>query len=68
MSNRIQACDHSHGLQLSVKTLTQQFEELQQLRERVRRAEARAVRAQRYQARRQEKSYDYSLRSGERVH
>ena len=68
MSNRIQACDHSHGLQLSVKTLAQRFEELQQLRERVRRAEAKAVRAQRFQASRQEKGSGYPQLSGERVH
>jgi hypothetical protein len=64
MSNRIQACDHSHALYLSVKTLTRQLEELtqqlkelQQLRNRVRTAEAKAVRAWRYQGRIKEKGY-----------
>jgi hypothetical protein len=69
MRNRIQAPDHSRNdLDLSVKTLSQQFEELQRLRDRVRRAEAKAVDASRHQGRGQKKGYDYSLRSGERIH
>jgi hypothetical protein len=55
MSNRTKASDRSHALYLRLKKLTQQFEELQQLRDRVRRAEAKAIRAWRYQGRRQEK-------------
>jgi hypothetical protein len=69
MSNGIQAHDHSQAdLYRSVKALNQQFDELQRLRDRVRRAEAKAVRARRYQGRRQEKGYDYSMRSGDRIH
>ena len=68
MSNRIPACDHSQALYLRVKTLTQQFEELQQLRDRVRRAEGKAVRAWRYQGRKQEKGYGSPLRGGGRMH
>ena len=57
-----------HAKYSVIDALTQQFEELQQLRDRVRRAEAKAVRARRYQGRRQEKGYDYSVRSGDRIH
>ena len=54
MSNRTKASDRSHAAYLRAKTLIQQFEELQRLRDRVRRAEAKAIRAWRYQGRRQE--------------
>jgi hypothetical protein len=47
MSNHVQASDRSFSLYLSLKKLTQQFEELQELRARVRRAEARLA-ASRY--------------------
>jgi hypothetical protein len=67
MSNRIQAWGHWQNLYLRVKTLTEQFEELQQLRDRVRTAEAKAVRTWRYRRRRQEKGYGSSPRNGERV-
>jgi hypothetical protein len=66
MRNRILACD-LHALYLRVealKALTQQLEELQQLRDRVRVAEAKAVRAWRYQAPR----HGSSLRTGRWVH
>ena len=54
MSNRIQACDlHALYLRLeALRALTQQLEELQQLRDRIQGAEAKA---RRYQGRRQEK-------------
>jgi hypothetical protein len=69
MSNRIQARDHSQNdLDLSVKSLSQQFEELQRLRDRVGRAEAKAVHASRHQGRGQKKGHDYSPRSGEGIH
>jgi len=58
MSNRTKASDRSRALYLRVKALkalTQQLEELEQLLDRVRRAEAKAIRAWRYQGRRQEK-------------
>ena len=57
MSNRTKASDRSRALYLRVKALkalTQQLEELEQLLDRVRRAEAKAIRAWRYQGRRQE--------------
>jgi hypothetical protein len=41
MKNRSDACDRSINLRVGVERLTQQFEELLELRERVRRAEAR---------------------------
>ena len=70
MGNRIQAWDlPALYLRLeALKALTQQLEELQQLRDRVREAEAKAIRAWRYQGRRQEKGHSYSLRSGGRMH
>ena len=57
MGNRIQAWDlHALYLRLeALKALTQQLEELQQLRDRMRGAEAKAVRARQYQGSRQEK-------------
>jgi len=67
MSNSIQACD-LYALYLRVKALkalAQQLEELQHLRDRVRGAEARTVRAWQYQGRRQ--GYGSSLRSGGRM-
>jgi hypothetical protein len=51
MSNRTKASDRSNARYLRLKKLTQQFEELQQLRDQVRRAEAKAIRALRYQGR-----------------
>jgi prefoldin subunit 5 len=79
MSNRVQACDHSNlrvnalvqqfeELTQQLEELTQQLEELQQLRDRVRSAEAKAVRAWRYKGRRQEKGYRSSQRSFWWVH
>jgi len=57
MGNRIQAWDlPALYLRLeALKALTQQLEELQQLRDRMRGAEAKAVRARQYQGSRQEK-------------
>jgi hypothetical protein len=49
MRNRTQTYNRSLALRHCVETLTQQFEELQQLRDRVRRAEVKAICASRYQ-------------------
>ena len=67
MKNRIKSASRPRAFYSRVKTLIQQFEELQQLRERVRRAEAKAVRAWRNQGRKQEKGSS-SPPSGGRVH
>jgi len=48
MSSVTLSYDRSLALRLRVETLTQQFEELKHLRERIRRAEARAIYASRY--------------------
>ena len=48
MSSVTQFYDCSLALRLSVETLTQQFEELKQLRDRIRRVEAKAIYASRY--------------------
>jgi hypothetical protein len=49
MRNRTQTYNRSLALCLCVETLTQQFEEVQQLRNRVRKAEAKAICVSRYQ-------------------
>ena len=49
MSGVTQSDNRSHALRLRVETLTQQFEELKQLRERIRRVEAKAIYASCYQ-------------------
>jgi hypothetical protein len=67
MKNRIKSSKQTRALYSRVKTLIQQFEELEQLRKRVRRAEAKAVRAWRNQGRKQEKGSSYPP-SGGRVH
>jgi len=66
MGSHIPACNLG-AKKPRVKTLTEQFEELQRLRDQVRRAEAKAakaVHAWRYQRRRKGQGYDSSLRSG----
>jgi hypothetical protein len=57
MGNRSDACDRSLALRVATETLTQQFEALLELRERVRRAEARlkGLRAHQRFSRRQPK-------------
>jgi len=47
LNKRVGASDRSLVLRVRVETLMQQFEELEQLRERVRRAEANAIFARR---------------------
>jgi hypothetical protein len=69
MGNHVPACNLG-AKKPRVKTLTEQFEELQRLRDQVRRAEAKAakaVHAWRYQRRRKGQGYDSSLRSGGRT-
>ena len=64
MSSITQTYDRSLALLLSVEKLTQQFEELERLRNRVRRAEAKAICGSRSQRRR--KSPSGTLRRNKR--
>jgi hypothetical protein len=48
MSSVTESYDRSLALRVPVETLTQQFEELKQLRERIRRVKAKAIYASRY--------------------
>jgi len=49
MSSVTQSYDRSLALRLRIETLTEQFEELKRLRERLRKVEAKAIYASRYQ-------------------